>query len=388
MSGSDENFEYVSDQARFEKLCYHWSELPAIGLDTEFIRTRTYYSKVGLLQFGDSTGCYLVDPLAVTDWEPLRRLLAATRIVIHASGEDLGLLYNLLGCVPGDLFDTQLAAAFLGEGFSLSYRDIVNRFCGVALPKSETRSNWLQRPLSPAQLEYAADDVRFLPALQEILEQRLSDGNVREWFDEDCRRLLAGAAFNENPESWKNSYKQINDFNSLNDRGLILLRQLCYWREREMRARDMPRNWIAGDKALVALARHSAKSDVIDSAVIQSAAGIDRKFAKRNAVDLSKFLQQTAESMAVPERGMSGSPLDHAEREKLKKCRELARSEAVRIGISPELLGKRKQLQQLVHVHARTGRIVWPAELHGWRQRVLAPGLAAILPETTAVASN
>lgn len=388
MRGFGGNFEYVSDQARFEKLCFHWSELPAIGLDTEFIRTRTYYSKVGLLQFGDNSGCYLVDPLTVTDWEPLRRLLAATRIIIHASGEDLGLLYNLLGCVPGDLFDTQLAAAFLGEGFSLSYRDIVNRFCGVELPKSETRSNWLQRPLRPAQLEYAADDVRFLPALQEILEQRLSAGNAREWFDEDCRRLLSVAELTEDPESWKNSYKQINDFNSLNDRGLILLRQLCYWREQQMRVRDMPRNWIAGDKELVALARHSAKSDVVDSAVIQSAAGIDRRFAKRYAVELSKFLQQTPETMAVPERGLSGSPLDHVEREKLKKCRELARSEAERIGISPELLGKRKQLQQLVHVHARTGRIVWPAEFHGWRQRVLAPGLAEILPETKAVASN
>ena len=100
MNETDANFEYVTDEARFAELCSVWRELPAIGLDTEFIRTRTFYSKVGLLQIGDGSGCYLVDPLTIKDWKPFRRLLKTTQVIIHASGEDLGLLYRLLGEVP------------------------------------------------------------------------------------------------------------------------------------------------------------------------------------------------------------------------------------------------------------------------------------------------
>ena len=381
MNETDANFEYVTDEARFAELCSVWRDLPAIGLDTEFIRTRTFYSKVGLLQIGDGSGCYLVDPLTIKDWKPFRRLLKTTQVIIHASGEDLGLLYRLLGEVPRDLFDTQLAAAFLGVGFSLSYRDVVSKFCGAELPKSETRSNWLQRPLSPAQLEYAADDVRFLPALREILDARLRVGNAWEWFAEDCRRLLAGAESIENPESWKRSYKQINEFSSLSEPGLILLQQLCYWREQEIRVRDMPRNWIADEKDLLALAGHLAHCEDLNPTAIRAAPGVNRNFTKRYAARLAEYLNQSPGALALPDRGNAMPVLTRVQRERLKLCRKLVSAEAERIGLSPELLGKRKQLQQIVYSHASTGSILWPEEMRGWRQQILAPALAPLLEE-------
>ena len=388
MNGAAANYEYVTDNARFGELCSLWSELPAIGLDTEFIRTRTFYAKVGLLQFGVESGCFVVDPLAVTDWDPCRRLLTDTQVVIHAAGEDLGLLYRLLGAAPADLFDTQLAAAFLGVGFSLGYRDLVSRFCDVELPKSETRSNWLQRPLRPSQLRYAAEDVRFLPELRDLLSSRLCAKNAQSWFAEDCRRLLAGAEFSEAPQSWWHSYRLVNDHNSLSDRGLILLRQLCFWREREIRKRDLPRNWLVGDRDLLAIARRLEHGESISADAIRSASVENRKFADRFAPELTKFLKQASSAPEPPRQNWTNAALDHVQRDMLKKCRKLVNGEADRIGVSSELLGKKKQLQQLVHSHATTGKIDWPEAMRGWRQDILAPVLAAVLPEERADAAG
>lgn len=377
---NDAKYEYVSDQVRFAELCEAWRELPAIGLDTEFIRTKTFYAKVGLLQFAAESGCFLVDPLRVSDWGPFRRLLSETQVIIHAAGEDLGLLHRLLGIGPADLFDTQLAAAFLGVGFSLGYRDLVSRFCDVELPKSETRSNWLQRPLSPSQLQYAAEDVRFLLELREKLDAELRGKHAQDWFAEDCRRLLDGAERDEQPRSWQSSYLQIKDHNSLNERGLYLLRQLCHWREKEIRARDLPRNWLVEDKTLSALARHLGKLNSISPDAIRNAPGVNAKFANKFASNLAAFLGKQPTDSPAPQRNARFVPLDHTQRGLLKKCREAAVTEAKRIGICPELLCGKKHLQQIVHSHSETGSIDWPPEMRGWRQDVLAPVLARTMP--------
>ena len=379
-SEQDAKYEYVDDQARFAELCEVWSELPAIGLDTEFIRTRTFYAKAGLLQFAVESGCFLVDPLGVSDWAPFRRLLAETQVIIHSAGEDLGLLHRLLGAAPADLFDTQLAAAFLGVGFSLGYRDLVSRFCDVELRKSETRSNWLQRPLSPSQLRYAADDVRFLPELRKKLAADLRRKRAQSWFAEDCRRLRDGAEQDENPRTWLSSYLQVKDHGSLNDRGLYLLQQLCNWREREIRARDLPRNWLVEDKDLSALARHLGKFASISPEAIRNAPGVNSKFAKKFASSLAAFLPRQSSDSPAPRRNARFAPLDHIQRGMLKKCREAVGNEANRIEVSPELLCGGKQLRQIVHSHSSTGSIDWPPEMRGWRRDVLAPVFARLMP--------
>ena len=373
-------YEYVDDQTRFAELCAIWSEMPAIGLDTEFVRTKTFYAKVGLLQFASESGCFLVDPLRISDWAPFRRLLARTQAVIHAAGEDLGLLHRLLGAAPADLFDTQLAAAFLGIGFSLAYRDLVSGFHDVELRKAETRSNWLQRPLRPSQLRYAADDVRFLPRLREKLDGELRRKRVREWFAEDCRRLCDGAEQDENPQTWLSSYLRIKDHHALNDRGLTLLRQLCHWREQEIRARDLPRNWLVEDKELSALARHLGALDAISPDAIRAAPGVNAKFAGKFAAHLAGFLRRQPADAPPPRRNAGFAPLDHNQRGLLKKCREAATREARRIGISPELMCGKKHLRQIVHSHSATGSIDWPPEMRGWRRNVLRPALAEVMP--------
>jgi len=383
MTRAAATFEYVTDPNRFADLCAGWRGLPAIGLDTEFIRTRTFYPKTGLLQFGVAAQCYLVDPLPISDWTPCRRALASTRVIIHAAGEDLGLLHHLLGEVPAELFDTQLAAAFLGEGFSLSYRDLVRRFCAVDLPKSETRSNWLKRPLSPRQLRYAAEDVRYLPALEETLAGRLEREGKLAWFEDDCRRLIAAAGENENPRNWPLAYRQVGGHEMLGDRGLLLLRRLCQWREREIRDRDLPRNWLASDRDLFGIAAALENSAEIHAGDIANAAEVNPKFARRFGAALARMLSEPEEEPGPPPRPRPPLSLAPRQRETLKRCRVSVQREAERIGICPELLANKRQLQQIIISHEKNGGIDWPTELHGWRQQVLAPILTDELPEPT-----
>ncbi len=378
MTATAATFEYITDPDRFADLCASWRGLPALGLDTEFIRTRTFYPKAGLLQFGAAEQCYLVDPLMISDWGPCRRALAGTRIIIHAAGEDLGLLHHLLGEAPAGLFDTQLAAAFLGEGFSLSYRDLVRRFCGVDLPKSETRSNWLKRPLSPRQLRYAAEDVRYLAALEEILAGRLEREGKLAWFEDDCRRLAAGAGENENPRNWSLAYRQVGGHEMLGGRGLLLLRRLCHWREREIRARDLPRNWLAGDRDLLGIAAALENRAEIHAADIANAAGVNPKFARRFSAALARALNEPEEGLSPP-RPSPPLSLAPRQRETLKRCRGAIQREAERIGVCPQLLLNKRQLQQIIHSHQTSASIDWPPELQGWRQQVLTPTLAAEL---------
>ena len=378
MTAANGKYEYIADEAGFARLCESWRRLPAVGLDTEFIRIRTFYPKTGLLQFTAESRCFLVDPLTIRDWTPCRELLASTPVILHAAGEDLGLLQHLLGTVPAELFDTQLAAAFLGEGFSLSYRELVRRFCDVELPKAETRSNWLKRPLSAEQMHYAAEDVRYLPALAQALRARLVQDGKIEWFREECRSLLDIATESENSENWWQAFRQVGGHETLNERGLRLLQRLCRWREKEARARDLPRNWLATDRDLFAIAAALENGTGVSEEAIRRAAGVNPKFASRFAASLARMLNEDRQT-PQPRRS-SPAVLTPRQREVLKRCREIARQEALRIGVSPELLVKKRQLQQIVHSHGTDGRITWPPEMHGWRQQTLAAALTACLP--------
>ncbi|HEY0892485.1 MAG TPA: ribonuclease D, partial [Cellvibrio sp.] len=152
---------WIDQDDQLTELCAVWRKQAAIAVDTEFMRSDTFYPIAGLLQIGDGKGCYLIDPLAIKNLAPLRELMLDTAVtkVLHSCSEDLEVFQRWLGVVPAPLFDTQIAAAFAGLGFSLGYSGLVKNLLTIEIPKDETRSDWLQRPLSVAQLNYAALDV-------------------------------------------------------------------------------------------------------------------------------------------------------------------------------------------------------------------------------------
>src|SRR5688572_25622979 len=182
----------------------HFSTQPArIGLDTEFIRERTYWPQLALVQIALDDTILLIDPLVPGMCTALAPILADERILklMHSPSEDLVAFKHACGVVPKPLFDTQQAAALAGIGAGLGYQKLVEQLTGVSLAKGETRSDWLHRPLSPSQLEYAADDVRHLAAMHDALDGMLGQLNRREWLAEDASRTIVNAE-NEAPERW------------------------------------------------------------------------------------------------------------------------------------------------------------------------------------------
>ena len=170
------DIHWIRDDVSLAQHCAAWQQLPFVALDTEFMRVDTFYPIAGLLQVGDGQRAYLIDPLLIRDWQPFAALLENPALlkVLHACSEDLEVLLRLTGSLPAPLFDTQLAAAYLNLGFSMGYSRLVQAVLGIELPKGETRSDWLQRPLSETQVSYAAEDAVHLAEVYRQLAPQLS----------------------------------------------------------------------------------------------------------------------------------------------------------------------------------------------------------------------
>lgn len=351
-----------------------------VALDTEFVRTNTFYARLGLIQLAGTGTCFLVDPIPFPETSTLTAFLNSNEhiFVVHSCSEDLNLLYTSLGVIPNKIFDTQLAAAFLGIGFSLSYQALVEQMLGKTIPKDETRSDWLRRPLSETQMVYAATDVEHLLALRELLEAQLRAKGVFEWFVQDCQDLLGIAPASESEASWQDNYTGINNAWRLNDLGLEYLHRLCIWREQEARRRDKPRNWIAKDADLLQIAAGTARQGAPTPEALASLEGVDKPVLKRYARDLSQLLADITESARI-DRNALNAPLSTSARKKLKECQHAVQELAAQHAIAPELLGRKKVIMELVREFEQGDNITWPASASGWRRALLEPVLTPIL---------
>ncbi len=374
-------FEYLDSDADLQGLCQALTGSPALAFDSEFIRTNTYFPKPGLFQVGDGRQIYLLDPLDIDDWQGFRDLLQHpdTTTVMHSSSEDLALLRSVLNTLPARLFDTQRAAAFAGHGYSLSYQALVQNELGIDVPKGETRSDWLRRPLSATQLQYAALDVEHLLELQQRLTRRLTERGMLDWFQQDCRDLLEQVPDETDARLWEEAYRNIGSAWRLDEPALIRLQILAYWREQEARDKNRPRNWIAKDQELVDLADRLPDTDTVDEAAIRRAEVFSDRFADRKARRLANFLNQDHQfhQPAHPER--VSQPLSAGTRKQLKALQQLTRELAERLGISPELLSRKRLWVEMLEACRESQDLVWPPGLDNWRRPILEPGVKAII---------
>lgn len=375
--------EYISDGVELARLCGEWSQENFLAIDTEFERTSTFYARMGLLQFADSRSCYLVDPLTIDDWSPLKQLLCnpACTVVMHSCSEDLSLMQSFFGCLPASLFDTQLAAAFLGLGFSISYQGLVEQLLGIEVAKDETRSDWIRRPLSEKQIQYAAADVRYLLQIREMLQAQLEERGMTDWLQRDCEQQLAVARSAEDESQWQTYYAGLSNAWKLEPEALQALQRLCVWREQTARQRDKPRSWIVKDNDLLSLCSAltaTLKAGTLSRADIANVASVDRRFLSRNADALYRLLSSPAEVAAV-DTTLLNKPLSAGLRKKLKLLKQVTNAKAEQLGMSPELLGRKKYLVELLRDYESSGALRWSGEFAGWRRALLESELTAIL---------
>ena len=341
-----------------------------VGVDTEFMRVRTFHPIPALYQLAADTGVLLVDAQAAATFAPLKALLLdpARAKVMHACSEDLEVMAVHLGLRPVNLLDTQLAHAFLAPEYSAGYVKLVDHYLGRILRQHETRSDWLARPLSDAQIRYAREDAAYLVPIWERQREALDRCGRLDWFEEDMQRVLS--TLPETPNTW---YRTIKGVWRLNRRELAVLRSLVRWREGEARRRDVPRAWVAADDRLATLARHDElrPNDV--------ASVLPRRVAARYGKALARAHRAGLSDPEPPAR--IPPPLRHAATAAVKDMRRLAGEAAARLGVAKELVARKRELEALYR-HYRDHRVL-PDWFGGWRAEVLGVDLEDLLRRTT-----
>ena len=248
------SWQLVESDDALQDLLVEASRHSAVAIDTEFMRRNTFFPQVALLQLCFDDKAWLIDPLAITEIDALIDFMVNPDVVkvLHSASEDLEVFQQWLGVLPAPLFDTQRAAALLGRGFGMGYRALVDDICGVELDKGETRSDWLKRPLTQSQCNYAGQDVTHLLTLWHTLSAECEQSGKTQWVfsdGEDAANTLAS-----NAEQY---YKKIKSAWKLDERQLASLIAISDWREHTARHKDKPRSWIIDDKACFELAEKS-----------------------------------------------------------------------------------------------------------------------------------
>lgn len=352
-------------QALSERL-ERWSGQPLVALDTEFIRERTYYPQLALVQLAIPGDILLVDPLVPGMDAALRPLLVdpAVTKLMHSASEDLQALQRGCAALPAPLFDTQVAAALVGLGAGLGYQKLVEQVTGITLAKGETRSDWLRRPLSDSQCEYAADDVRHLHAVHALLDGKLHELGRHDWLYADAGRALANAA-DESDEPWP--HLSLRSAQGLDVEGQARLCRILRWRDQEARRSDKPKSWIIDNELAVLLARRPPIDQGDFNAVLDRHPKAPRK--SRGALFDALNAPLSAEDLAIPLL-----KADSLDKQKVKAMQEAVAAVAQAHGLPEGLLCARRHLEALLDGRG------WPPALSGWRRELLEPVLAPLIP--------
>ena len=376
------NFTLIDTDAGLAECCLRWKEGEALALDTEFMRVSTFYPKVGLIQIADANLITLIDPLQINNWQPFSELMLAPGLVkiFHSCSEDLLVFFAFLKLLPFPVFDTQIASAFLNGGLSLSYQNLVKKAFDIELPKAETRSDWLQRPLTSEQLDYAALDVAFLYRTWQTQTKALQDVGREQWVKEDCARVLQQYEC-EFTEEFAEYYLNFKSGWQLGPQQLLALKRLVEWREQRARKRDKPRSWIIKDNAIFAMA-----ADMVSSkSQLATLEDVSDNFIRYEG-DMVLDIVREASTAPVEDCPLPiARPLTSAQKTRLKNAQELIEKKAAQLNFPPEILGRKRTLLALLyavqqqHDEGEGSNIKLPDELRGWRGPLLLDDLIAVL---------
>lgn len=370
------DIQWIGDNASLAQHCATWRRLPFVAVDTEFMRVDTFYPIAGLLQVSEGERAYLIDPLLISDWSPFADLLQDSAVikVLHACSEDLEVFLRLTGSLPMPLFDTQLAAGYLNLGFSMGYSRLVQAVLNIELPKGETRSDWLQRPLSATQVSYAAEDVLHLAQVYGQLKAQLS-AEKSAWVLEDGAELVSHLRRETDPQQ---AYREAKLAWKLSRQQLAVLQALCAWREEQARVRNQPRNRIIREHSLWPLAR-TQPDNLVALARIED---MHPKTVRQDGEFILQLIKQAAATPAAqwPEALPEPLPLDAAAL--LKKLRAIGQREGERLQIAPELMLRKKTLEALLKTGYPNGPYQLPESLRGWRRELMGQALLDCLATT------
>lgn len=339
-----------------------------IGVDTEFVREKTFHAKLCLIQIATDSKIYCADPLGLDARnddrvKALWQSITSPAWVLHSGRQDLEVIYQTVELMPGEVFDTQVAAALLGYQPQIGYGNLVNELFGVELAKSHTRADWSLRPLPGEFIEYAAEDVEFLLPAYAALTERLEHLGRLQWAVEDSMDLLEPSLYENNATD---AIHRLKGAKNLRGRARSAAAHLAAWREQEALRRDRPRQWIMRDSVLLDIAVNQPDT----RKKLDATPGLAARTAARAGDRLLRVLAD-----AEREQSDYEPPQKPNERQKaiLKKMQELVSDTARELGLAAELIAPKKELSSAL-LGSRDLRI-----FRGWRREQVGQRLLETL---------
>ncbi|MGH2808715.1 MAG: ribonuclease D [Actinomycetota bacterium] len=352
-----------------------------VGLDTEFLRERTYRPKLCLVQVAVGDDIYLIDPLALDDLSAVVDIIndPDIEILVHAGRQDLELFYEQFGARPRSVFDVQMAAGFAGYGSSLAYGRLVEAALGVALEKGESYTDWCRRPLTDAQLKYAADDVRYLGPVADKISQRLEEQGRLDWALEEMSVFDLPETYAVEPgEVWR----KVGGRGALSPRQTAVLKELARWREETASQRDIPRGWVIKDPTLIELARRAPKSQ----GGLKDIRGLNAREAEKSGASILAAIEKGRTSPTV-EKAAGPSRAAQARARMLSGLADaVVRSRCEAAGMATELVATRGEIESLLGdlfsgaLDDKRHRV-----LQGWRRKLAGDAILGLAEGRIAV---
>ena len=366
-------FQWIDKTADLQLMVNALQHEPAIALDTEFIRTDTFFPQVGLIQIATDDQVYLIDPLAFDELSLLKPLIYNQNgpvLVLHSCSEDLEVFKTLWGQVPERIFDTQIATAFAGIDRQLGLQKLLKILLDIDLPKGETRSNWLQRPLTQSQLDYAALDVVYLLAVYRQLVTRLEALDRMHWVKEECELLCEKYSKPIDPDSL---YRNVSNAWRLQPKQLAALKPLAAWRELMAIKTNRPKNRILKDSELYGLAEQLPETQQL----LSEKNLLTPNQIKRYGDDVLDIVKRAINSGQQSFPPALDKPFSKHNKSLLKALRETIEKQANELGIAAEKLANRKMLETFLRCRQESKAL--PGEFHGWRQAAVVRYLDDVL---------
>lgn len=370
---------YIEDPEQLHQICQRYSQANVLAIDTEFVRTRTLYPKLGLIQINDGSTLALIDPVAVPDLTAFWQILENPNIqkVLHACSEDLEVFLTAGNCRPVNLIDSQLIMSFLGHGLSMGYAAMIAHYTDIALDKSESRTDWMKRPLTQKQLDYAAADVEHL---FNILPKIMSDIEQAGWLAaaQEESDVMVERKFTAIDES--QLYLNVKMAWRLNPIQLYRLQQLTIWRYQQAKLKDRPIGFIAKDHTLLALAQVNPSN----VGAMSSIEGVDLLDVRHKGNAMLSVLKRAseAENIELPKQIVR---LDEypGYKQNFKKVKNFITELSTQANLLTENLASKKQINQFLSwyfkLNGAENNLHLVDILRGWRKPLFGEKLLAFV---------
>lgn len=364
------SLDYIDSQEKLERFVEESKSAKVLAIDTEFLREKTYYPNLCLIQVAADDKVAIIDPFEIDDLDIIKPLLVDKNImkVFHAGGQDLEIIYNELGILPEPIFDVQVAAALLGQSYQAGLASILSAFLGINIKKSDSFTDWTHRPLSESQVNYAIEDVLYLPELYAKMKGMLEEKGRLHWLDYEFAKMSDPATYTVDPYK---RYRHLKRGNQLSRKQMAAARAMAAWREKEAIRRNIPRKWVLSDEQIVEACRREASS-VDDLFMVR---GIKKSITLKEARKVAALMK---DALASDESTWPKQEIHYQSEENVDSALDLMQA-MLRVishesGIAMQVLASNSEMTLLARGHDEESGL-----MSGWRREVVGERFKKLL---------